>query len=65
MIGEDIEILITDIGEDKVKIGINAPKNMKVFRKELLVEIENENIKSISDKPLDSAKLLGVLKQKK
>ncbi len=46
MIGQDIEIIITDISEDKVKIGIEAPRHMKIFRKELLEQIQDENIKS-------------------
>ncbi|MDF2533247.1 MAG: csrA, partial [Clostridia bacterium] len=40
LIGEDIEIIISDISDDKVKLAIKAPKSMKVFRKELLLEIE-------------------------
>lgn len=40
LIGDDIEILIVDVGEDRVKIGINAPKNIKIVRKELLEQIK-------------------------
>ena len=50
IIGNDIEIIITEITEDKVKIGINAPKQMKIFRKELLEQIKEENLKSASAK---------------
>ncbi|NLM44706.1 MAG: carbon storage regulator CsrA [Clostridiales bacterium] len=50
LIGDDIEIIITDISEDKVKIGINAPKHMKVLRKELLEEVKEENIQSAGSK---------------
>lgn len=46
IIDGDIEITITDISEDRVKIGINAPKSVKIFRKELLEEIEDENLRS-------------------
>lgn len=35
LIGDDIEIIISDISQDKVKIAINAPKEIKVIRKEL------------------------------
>ncbi len=42
-IGPDIEISITAIQGDQVKIGINAPKNVEVYRKEVWVEIQNEN----------------------
>ena len=46
MIGDDIEIIVTQIAEDRVKIGIIAPKAMKIFRKELIQAVEDENIKS-------------------
>ena len=50
LIGDNIEIFIVDVGEDRVRIGIKAPKEMKIFRKELLEEIkkENENSKDIN-----------------
>ena len=35
LIGDDIEIIISEITADKVKIAINAPKDIKVTRKEL------------------------------
>ncbi|MCK9217309.1 MAG: carbon storage regulator CsrA [Firmicutes bacterium] len=50
LIGDNIEIIITDITEDKVKIGIEAPRHMKIFRKELLEQIQDENIKSAGAK---------------
>ncbi len=34
-IGEEVEITITEISGDKVRVGINAPKNIKVLRSEL------------------------------
>jgi carbon storage regulator len=35
LIGEDIEIIVTGISNDKVNIAINAPKDIKIIRKEL------------------------------
>ncbi|MDD2495775.1 MAG: carbon storage regulator [Tissierellia bacterium] len=35
LIGEDIEIIITEISQDKVNIAINAPRDIKIIRKEL------------------------------
>lgn len=46
IIGDEIEIVITQILEDRVKIAIKAPRDMKIFRKELIEAIEDENIKS-------------------
>ncbi len=45
-IGDDIEIVIVDINKGQVKIGINAPKNVPIFREELIENIKNENKKA-------------------
>ena len=34
-IADDIEVTILEISKDKVKIGINAPKEVKIYRSEL------------------------------
>lgn len=34
-VGDNIEITVLEISKDRVKIGINAPKDVKVFRSEL------------------------------
>ena len=47
MIGSDIEISILEIRGDQVKIGINAPKNVPIFRKEMFLQIEEENKKAV------------------
>ena len=57
IIDDNIEITITEIGEDKVKIGIAAPKHVKIFRKELLEEVKNENIKSTLSKGVSAEEL--------
>jgi carbon storage regulator len=43
MIGDDISISIIDIRNDQVRIGVNAPKNVKVFREEVFDAIRAEN----------------------
>lgn len=50
LIGNEVEIIVTEISEDKVKIGIKAPKHMKVFRKELLEQVKEENLQSAESK---------------
>lgn len=42
LIGDNVEVIISEIGTEKVKISINAPKNVKIMRKELL-EVKQEN----------------------
>lgn len=43
MIGDEIEIVIVEIRGDKVRVGINAPKNVAVHRKEVYEAIQAEN----------------------
>lgn len=43
MIGDNIEIVISKIEDGSVKIGVKAPKDIQVLRKELCEEIEQEN----------------------
>ncbi len=43
VIGDDIEIMLVDIRGDQIKLGINAPKTVKIFRKEVYEEVENQN----------------------
>ncbi|MEW5814150.1 MAG: carbon storage regulator CsrA [Spirochaetota bacterium] len=43
IIGDQIEISIVDIKGDQAKIGIKAPKNVKVYRLEVYEAIQQEN----------------------
>ena len=44
LIGPDIEITVLDIRGDVIKIGIAAPKDLRVWRKELLEGVTQENV---------------------
>ena len=37
-IGDDIEVMVTKIGPNSVRIGVKAPKHINIARKELLTE---------------------------
>lgn len=47
-IGDEIEIFITEIKGDKVRLGISAPEHMKISRTELYLTVENN--REASDK---------------
>jgi carbon storage regulator len=42
-IGNDIELTVLSIDGDQVKLGISAPKNIEIHRKEVFVTIQQEN----------------------
>src|ERR1700716_3126349 len=46
MIGDDIEVSVLAIMGEKVRIGIQAPRDIPVFRKEVYLEIQQERIGS-------------------
>lgn len=50
-IGENVTLTITDIGQDGVKLAIDAPKDVLVLRSELL-EVAKENEAAAKTVPL-------------
>ncbi|RXZ01851.1 carbon storage regulator CsrA [Fictibacillus sp. S7] len=57
-IGDDIEITILGIEGDQVKLGINAPKQVEIHRKEIYLSIKQEN----SDAANTSVNIMDQLK---
>ena len=46
MIADDVEISVLSIVGDKVRIGIDAPKSIPIFRKEVYLQIQRERTES-------------------
>ena len=53
MIGDDVEITVVDIRGDKVRLGITAPREIQVHRKEVYEAIKRENLAAANLKPHD------------
>lgn len=53
IIGDDIEITVVDIRGDKVRLGVTAPKEISVHRKEVYDAIRRENREAAQVKPED------------
>ena len=49
MIGDDIEVSVLAIMGEKVRIGIQAPRDIPVFRKEVYLEIQQERVEAGAD----------------
>ncbi|MBI4977263.1 MAG: carbon storage regulator CsrA [Spirochaetes bacterium] len=59
VIGDNIEIVIIDIKGENIKVGIHAPKDVKVFRKEIYEEIERANKEAAARMDTEAIKNLG------
>ena len=49
MIGDEIEVSVLAIMGEKVRIGIQAPRDVPVFRKEVYLEIKEEDVSDGTD----------------
>jgi len=57
MIGDDVVVTIVDIRGDKVRLGINAPQDIPVHRREVYEAIQRENQKATKLSPSDTHRL--------
>jgi carbon storage regulator len=44
MIGDDIEVSVLAVSRDKIRLGITAPRDVPVFRKEVYISIKEEEM---------------------
>lgn len=51
MIADDVEISVLSIVGDKVRIGIDAPKSIPIFRKEVYLQIQRERAEEHAESP--------------
>jgi len=58
-IGEDIEVKIVGIEGDQIKLGITAPREVDIHRKEIYLQIQDENKQALNNQ-ID---LLEILKK--
>jgi len=64
VIGKNIEITVLEISGSSIKIGITAPKKVKVLRKELIEEVSNINKDSqVNINEIDFKNLIKNLKK--
>ena len=56
MIGNDIEITVLEIKGDQIKLGVKAPKSVPIYRKELYVQIQEENKQAGSAEDVEALK---------
>ena len=59
-VGDSIEITVIEVRGDQVKIGVEAPRSVKVFREEIYDEIQRENAAALATGNIDSLAQLGL-----
>ncbi len=53
IIGDEIEVVVLEVRGEQVRLGIRAPKNVTVHRKEIYEQIHDENEESAKVNPED------------
>lgn len=56
ILNNDIEISILELRGDQVKIGVSAPREVPVYRKEVYLQIQKENEAALSADSLTALK---------
>ena len=59
-VGDSIEITVIEVRGDQVKIGVEAPRSVKVFREEIYDVIQRENKAALATGNIDSLAQLGL-----
>ncbi len=58
IVNNNIEVTILDIKGDQVKVGISAPKEVPIYRKEIYLQIQDANQTATSVEGLEGLKVL-------
>ncbi len=64
IIGDDIVITVVDIRGEQIKIGVTAPKDVSIHRKEVYEAIQNENKAAARSNLQKLSGVVNVLKSK-
>ena len=62
IIGDNIRVTLLGIDGDKIKLGVDAPRDVKVFREELLEATKSTNVQAL-DAPIVSFDLSKIKKE--
>jgi carbon storage regulator len=63
MIGDDVEVSVLAVSRDKIRLGITAPRDVPVFRKEVYLSIKGEQMSSDGGAHEEVEGALGALKE--
>ena len=61
MIGDDIEVTVLAVARDKIRLGITAPREVPVYRREVYLSIKGESGENGAGSAEDVSEALGTL----
>jgi len=65
IIGDDVEVKIVEVRGEQVKLGITAPRDIPVHRKEIYDSIHSQNINATQSKHANLDKISRLFNKKK
>jgi len=65
IIGDNIEVKVVEVRGEQVKLGITAPREISVHRKEIYDSIQQQNKQAAESRRTDVDKLSNLFKKKK
>ena len=63
LIGDDIEIVVVAVAGDNVRLGIKAPKEVKILRSEVYEDIQKQNLESVAGSAWQDEEVAARLRQ--
>jgi carbon storage regulator len=59
VIGDDVTVTVLEVRGDVVRLGIDAPRSIRVHRHEVLAQISEQNLAAAAVDPAAAARVLG------
>jgi carbon storage regulator len=63
-INEDVKITVIDVKGKNIRLGIEAPKETKIYREEVFLRIKQENRSAATSPDIDLGKISQLMKEK-
>jgi len=63
-INEDVKITVIDVRGKNIRLGIEAPKETKIYREEVFLKIKEENQSAASTRNFDLGQITKLVKDK-
>jgi carbon storage regulator len=63
-INEDVKITVIDIKGKNIRLGIEAPRETKIYREEVFNKIKEENVSAAASTSFDPSKVSQLMKDK-